>query len=205
MDGFIGEIRAFSFPFVPRGWLLCDGRGYSYSSNSDYFYLFNVIQAKYGINYQDGTFNVPNLQGRVAVGAGAIPGGGGYYLAQNGGYTDVALQIYEMPPHSHTAYGMVTSDTSSAPLKEVSKPDSSCYPSNVFEVPPYTTKRMGLAYNAALQPAAALNSNTVSVFQGGNGLHNNMQPYLTMLYCICYDGQWPPRPGQPEKPEKPSF
>lgn len=202
MDGFIGEIRAFSFSFVPQDWLLCDGRSYSGASGSDYFLLFNVIYTKFGGNYQASTFNVPDLQGRAGIGAGWLPGGNPYYLAQTGGYTDVALQSYQVPPHSHTAYGMVTTDIASAPLKEVSVPTSSCYPSNVYEVPPPTTKRMGLFYNPVLQ-SAALNSNTLSVFTGSNGLHNNMQPYLTTLYCICYRGYWPYRPDQSEKPADP--
>lgn len=202
MDAFIGEIRAFSFGFVPRGWLLCDGRSYSIDSGSDYFALFQVILLKFGGSTQTLTFNVPNLQGRVAVGAGSIPGGQSYFLAQTGGYTDVALQSYQVPPHSHTAYGMVTTNTASAPQKEVSVPNSSCYPSNIYEVPPPTVKRQGYLYNSTPVPLA-LNSNTISIFQGGNGLHNNMQPYLTTVYCICFDGEWPPRPGQPEKPVNP--
>ena len=29
---------------------------------------------------------------------------------------------------------------------------------------------------------------------GGGQAHENMQPYWTIGFCVCMDGQYPPRP-----------
>lgn len=204
MDGFIGEIRAFPFAFTPRQWLPCDGTTYNSEITRDLVYLFHVIGKKFGGNPNDGTFSVPNLQGRVGIGAGQVHGGTNYNLGDTGGVIDITLQNNQMPPHTHTAYGLVTTATESAPLKEVSVPNSSCYLSNIYEVPPPTIKRQGNFYFPNLA-AAILDSHTLSGFQGGGGPHSNMQSYLVMTWCICYDGAWPPRPGQTEKPVNPQL
>lgn len=58
------------FPYVgtvaPPGWLLCDGGGEGYAA-AKYPGLFGVIGYTYGGSA--GTFNVPDLRGRVPVGA----------------------------------------------------------------------------------------------------------------------------------------
>lgn len=198
MDGFVGEIRAFPFPFVPQFWLLCDGKLYN-ARNSDFYKLYLVINTRFGGDNQDETFNVPDLQGRVPIGAGQIPGGDNYYLGRNGGETDVTLYTGQMPPHTHTAYGLVTTDTASAPLKEVSVPNSSCYPSNIYEVPPPTVKRQGNFYTPVPVPTA-LHTKTLSYFDGAGGSHSNMQPYLVTTWCICYEGAWPMQGEIPVNP-----
>ena len=38
MDGFIGEIRAFSFDYEPVGWIFCDGRSLPYATNQALFF-----------------------------------------------------------------------------------------------------------------------------------------------------------------------
>ncbi|RZK95113.1 MAG: phage tail protein, partial [Hymenobacter sp.] len=66
---YIGEIRAVAFYFPPVGWYPCDGRQLSISQEST---LFQLIGTTYGGDGQT-TFNVPNLNGKVAVGAGSGP------------------------------------------------------------------------------------------------------------------------------------
>jgi len=58
MDGFIGEIRAFPYNFIPKGWLACDG---SRQPVSKYRVLYAVMGSLYGGD--EITFNVPNLSG----------------------------------------------------------------------------------------------------------------------------------------------
>ena len=75
---FFGPVSA-----IPAGWLLCDG---SEISRIDYAALFSIIGTYWGVGNGSTTFNIPNLQNRVAVGAvplvfgsrgGAIPVTGG--------------------------------------------------------------------------------------------------------------------------------
>lgn len=70
MDEFIGIIKQFAGNYEPRGWMFCDGRALPIRS---YSALFAVLGTEYG---GDGvtTFNLPDLRGRVAVGAGSGPG-----------------------------------------------------------------------------------------------------------------------------------
>ena len=58
-----GMMVAYAGSMAPNGWLLCDGS--SYLSNT-YPYLYAVIGNVYGGS--GGTFNVPDMRGRVSVG-----------------------------------------------------------------------------------------------------------------------------------------
>ena len=51
---------------IPNNFLLCDGRSLN---RSDYSELFNIIGTTYGIGNGSDTFNLPNLQDRVAIGS----------------------------------------------------------------------------------------------------------------------------------------
>ncbi len=77
-QSFYGPVSA-----IPAGWLLCDG---SELNRIDYAALFSVIGTYWGAGNGSTTFNIPNFQNRVLVGAnpiafasrgGAIPTTGG--------------------------------------------------------------------------------------------------------------------------------
>ena len=63
---FLGEIRLFTFGFVPRGWAACQGQLLAIQQNQA---LFSLLGTTYG---GDGrvTFARPDLRGRTAVGPG---------------------------------------------------------------------------------------------------------------------------------------
>ena len=54
------EIRPFPYEFDPAGWLPCDGR--SLPRDERWAPLFAVIDARYGGNADEGTFNLPDLR-----------------------------------------------------------------------------------------------------------------------------------------------
>lgn len=62
-----GSLNPFAGAAAPTGWLLCDG---SAVSRTTYAGLFAVVSTAYGAGDGSTTFNVPNLAGRVPVGAG---------------------------------------------------------------------------------------------------------------------------------------
>ena len=64
---FIGQIAYFAGNFVPAGWALADGQTLPIASNQA---LFSLIGTTYGSN-GTATFNLPNLVGRIAIGADA--------------------------------------------------------------------------------------------------------------------------------------
>jgi len=55
-DAYIGEIRMFGGEYVPRGWLLCDGRMLPARAYAD---LYAVIGTRYGGD--DEMFALPDL------------------------------------------------------------------------------------------------------------------------------------------------
>lgn len=79
-DCFIGEIRIFAGPFAPVGYVLADGRELPINQNQA---LFSIVGTLYGGNGTS-TFAVPDLRGRVPVGAGA---GNGAHVADLGQMT----------------------------------------------------------------------------------------------------------------------
>lgn len=90
----------------PNKWLLCDGSSYF---RSEYPTLFNVIGKSYGSNNEN-EFNVPDLRGRVGVGAdpNANVVSSSNTLGDTGGLNNHLLSISELPSHAHTG----TTDTS---------------------------------------------------------------------------------------------
>jgi len=90
---------------IPRGWLLCDGTGYAIAT---YPALFAAIGNTYG---SSGGFQVPNLTGRIPVGAGGTATGAlgselglGRAVGSTGGVATVTLTAAQsgMPAHTHT-------------------------------------------------------------------------------------------------------
>jgi hypothetical protein len=77
LEPIIGEIRIWPRQLsVPGNWIICDGRSLD---KNDYPELFLAIGYNFGGSGDD--FNIPDLRGRVPVGAG----GGGLSLADQGG------------------------------------------------------------------------------------------------------------------------
>jgi microcystin-dependent protein len=77
--------------------LLCDG---SQHNIADYPDLFDAIGYTYGGS--GAVFNVPDLRGRVPVGAGAGPGLTSRASGDQGGAETHQLSIGEMPAHTHS-------------------------------------------------------------------------------------------------------
>jgi microcystin-dependent protein len=166
-EPFIGEIRIFGFNFAPRGWALCNGQILSIAQNTA---LFSLLGTTYGGNGQT-TFALPNLQSRVPVHFGQGPGLSPYVLGQQGGTETVTLNTNQMPNHSHLVAASSVSPNASRP-------------GNAF-----------LAANGAYQTAPDGTTMNPAMIQGSGGSqpHDNIQPYLTLNFCIALEGIFPSR------------
>ena len=104
---FLGEIRAVPYNIAPRGWMFCEGQLLPINQHQA---LFSLILTKYGGN---GTTNfaLPDLRGRVPIGAGQGPGLPNYTLGQVVGINQVALQSNQLPSHTHSVPGGQTGAT----------------------------------------------------------------------------------------------
>jgi microcystin-dependent protein len=185
----IGQIAIFAFNFEPPGWAFCRGQMLPISQNVQ---LFSIFRNTYGGDGRT-SFALPNLQG-IPVGAGQGPGRSDYTLGQAGGEATVTLTPQQMPSHSH-AFNAVTDQASSASpqgnqlakaWKAQAKTDSvaSFYSDN-----PDNAK-------TALAPNAILAS-------GSGQAHNNMQPYLTLNFCVAMEGVVPSPDGAPAPVRQP--
>lgn len=86
-------------------WVSQDFRGFALAAGqevsvSQYAALFSLLGSTYGGNGQT-TFKLPDLRGRVVVGAGASPTLGNFAVGQAGGEVSHVLALSEMPAHNH--------------------------------------------------------------------------------------------------------
>lgn len=87
----------------PEGWLICDGSAISRSGYAD---LFGVIGETFGSGDGSTTFNLPDLETRVAVGKGTgkVLGskGGAMNMTPTGSVQNKTLSLSQVPSHTHT-------------------------------------------------------------------------------------------------------
>lgn len=160
-EPFLSEIRMMSFSFAPKGWAKCDGQSLPINQNQA---LFALLGTTYGGNGQT-DFALPNLRGRTP-----IHKGGGHTLGQSAGASNHTLSISEMPEHSHSL--VASEDPGQTPLS----------PGNMLAA---TNNVYGEATDlVALNPAMVGNV-------GGSQAHQNMQPFLTLNFCIALQGIFP--------------
>lgn len=97
MEPFLGMIQAFGYNFSPRGWAFCQGQ---ILQISQYSALFSLLGTTFGGNGQT-TFGLPDLRGRVIVGAGQGPGLAPIEYGEMAGTESVTLLTSNMPMHNH--------------------------------------------------------------------------------------------------------
>lgn len=173
MDPFVGEIRIFGFNFAPKGWAQCNGQLMPISQNTA---LFSLLGTMYGGNGKT-TFALPDLQGSAPLQAGQGPGLSQRFQGEAGGTESVTLLESEIPMHSHS-------------WQISQRPSNNGTPSDAVYVGPASEGQFILNDS---QPTASMAPNALSP-SGGSLPHNNMQPYLTMNFCIALQGIFPPRP-----------
>jgi microcystin-dependent protein len=169
----------FAFNFAPTGWALCQGQLLSISQNTA---LFSLLGTTYG---GDGkvTFGLPNMQGSVPLQQGQGSGLSLYDLGEVTGVPDVTLLQSEMPSHNHsfTATGNVGTVVTSSGNQLAQAHNGS---KTVFNNANYLTSG---STNVQMSPFS-------TSITGSSLPHQNMQPYLTLNFCIALQGIFPARP-----------
>ncbi|WP_026955535.1 phage tail protein [Algoriphagus vanfongensis] len=177
---FIGQIELFGCNFAPRGWAMCQGQLLPISQNTA---LFSLLGTVYGGDGRT-TFGLPDLRSRVVVGMGNGPGLSNYTLGQKLGVENVTLTQAELPNHTHGLSGVNGNGTSNIPTQ------------NVLAVNNATIERGAgpVEGNSFANSSANVSMNQFSIGQAGGSLpHNNMQPSLSLNYCIALVGIFPSR------------
>lgn len=152
---------------IPNGWLACDGASLEIS---EYENLFNTIGFTYGGDGEEGTFNLPDLRGRVVVGTGQGSDLSARDLADRGGEEEHVLTTNEMPSHSHDSNANGGSGVGSVGLVRVTG-------GNTVNNADATEGEFD-----AYAPPLALTINST----GGGLAHNNMQPFVVLHFLIKY-------------------
>jgi microcystin-dependent protein len=163
-EPFLSELRLFSFVFAPKGWALCNGQLMPINQNQA---LFALLGTAFGGNGQV-NFALPDLRGRVPMHVG-----NGHTLGERGGEQAHTLTISELPAHQHVLQATEAVASTNIPTAALSLASSA--PNDLYTGP------------AALEAMAA---GTVGN-AGGSQPHQNMQPYLTLSWCIALQGIFP--------------
>jgi microcystin-dependent protein len=171
-DQFVAEIRIFPFNFPPTGWAFCDGQLMPISQNTA---LFSLLGTYYGGDGKS-TFALPDLQGSAPMQTGQGQGLSERFLGEMSGVETITLLQSEIPFHTHSLMAQSTFGNSTDPT------------GNAWGRP-FGGGAMYKASGTQVQLAPQ------ALAPAGGGLpHNNMQPYLTLNFCIALQGIFPQRP-----------
>jgi len=189
IDPFLGEIRLMSCLGAPKGWALCDGQLMQINQNQA---LFALLGTYYG---GDGRVNfaLPDLRGRVPIHRGP-----GFNLGQRGGEAAHTLSHSEMPAHQHTLHASPANANSADPAGHLLAGANNLYSPSAKrrfdprfrELAPLDAVSAPVAFFSAAGALTSLAPGTVSNV-GGSQAHLNMQPFLTLNFCIALQGIFP--------------
>ena len=160
----LGEIRMFGFSFAPRGWAFCDGQLLPIAQNTA---LFSLLGTTYGGDGQV-TFALPDLSGRMPMHRSST-----FIQGQKAGTVNETLTVQQVPSHRHAIKTNAAAGTFAQPGGHV----IATGPGKDFSGSADSTK---------------LKADSVATTGGGQS-HNNMPPYLAIVFCIALQGIYPSR------------
>lgn len=159
---FLGEIKIMSFGYAPRNWAMCNGQFLPINQNQA---LFSLLGTMYGGNGQT-TFALPDLRGQTPIHVG----GTFNVQGQKGGQQAHTVTSSEMPLHTHVAQASTQVGSTQFAINNVLAAAG-----NLYTTPANLT---------AINPTSITNT-------GGSQAHQNMQPFLTLNFCIALVGIFP--------------
>jgi microcystin-dependent protein len=160
-EPFLSEIRVMSFQFAPKGWALCNGQLLPINQNQA---LFSLLGTTFG---GDGRVNfaLPDLRGRTPIHVGS-----GHTLGERGGEQAHTVSSAELPTHTHTFNASQASADTALTANTMFGTSNNAY--------------------AGASNLTSINSGTITN-TGGSQAHLNMQPFLTLSFCIALQGIFP--------------
>ena len=198
-----GIIMPFAGIVAPEGYLFCDG---SAVSRTTYATLYAVIGDTFGAGDGSTTFNLPDLGGRVPLGASST-----HLLGSTGGSETVTLTESELPAHTHEVpqHGHENTIEATTPAfsHSITQPVFKYNKANTGKTNPNSASTRNPCVMSSANATATRSTNVavgkheaaactmsgtiedVADFDsdsiGGNLSHNNMQPFISMTYIIC--------------------
>ena len=172
-EPFIAEVRIWALNFAPRGWAFCNGSLLPIAQNTA---LFSLIGTTFGGDGRT-TTALPNLQGRAPMHPGNGPGLTSRRLGERGGVEQVTLTEAQMAQHNHVLSGDEGSTEEEGQGNPAGQRTGETDASDRIYAP-NGSALVNMAGGAL--PSA-----------GGSQAHNNLQPYLTLNFCIALVGTFP--------------
>jgi len=171
-DAYIGEIRMVGFTYAPQFWTNADGQMLDINSHQALYSLYGTLYGGDGRS----NFGLPDFRGRVPIHCGRGPGLPDYEMGWAGGMPSVLLQTSQLPSHTHgaTVHAKAATGDQTTPENH------------------YWGEPSRPAYAASKDVTMAADAVEVEA-SGGNQEHENRPPYLTIRFCVCLDGMYPPR------------
>lgn len=164
----IGTILPYVTATVPKGCLRCDGATYN---RVDYPELYAALEPTFQVTAD--TFVVPDLRDRFVFGSG-----GEFGDFETGGELTTALQVENLPQHTHPIADHVHT---TAPHDHVYV-GATEFVTAIGEIP-----FQGMEIVPAVTGAATVAVNSAHLdpdYVGDDVAHNNMPPYFSAPYCI---------------------
>lgn len=166
VSGLTGEVKMWPTASAPTGYLLCDGSAVSRTTYAD---LFTIIGTTFGVGNGSTTFNLPNFNDRMPIGAGNL-----YSLAATGGSKD-AIVI----SHTHTAS---VTDNGHSHLTNTAGLTIPWAASG-------TDQNGGSGYGPPASTSVRTSANTANInvsisTTGSSGTNANLPPYLGIFFII---------------------
>jgi len=173
---YLGQIMTAGFSIAPKGWAFCNGQILPIQQNAA---LYALLGTYFGGNGST-NFALPDMRSRTPVGSGisvdpawqpgSIPQG------MQAGVENVTLTSANLPPHNHMMNG-VTANASD------NFPSSSQFFATSQGSPAYAPPGTGTTAPLGGSPLSA----------SGAQPHTNLQPYVTLNFCIALNGVFPSR------------
>ncbi|KAA5804862.1 phage tail protein [Alkalicaulis satelles] len=169
-DYYIADVILVGYDFCPQDTVEANGQILSIAQNQA---LYSLIGSTYGGNGVT-TFAVPDLRGRIPVGAGTGPGLSPVTRGQSYGAGQVTLTQSNLAPHTHTVLGSST-------LADTVSPENASPPT--FAQNRYKTGGIDVT----------MDDDTIS-HTGGSQPVDIHAPTLGLRFCMVITGVYPTPP-----------
>jgi len=173
---FVGEIAAMGIVnFCPQGWASAEGQLLAVSQHDALFSLLGTIYGGDGRT----TFALPDLRGRIPIGAGSGPGLTPRPVGQKNGREQVTLNTAQLASHNHAVNANNLDGNKAGPGGKIlaAAPGGGTGAETIYST----------------QTATVQMSSQMIAPTGSNAAINVLDPMQVIRYCIALVGVYPSR------------